>query len=90
MKKILLLIYPKFGTQKHKVNKMDKNKKIEELKARKGKYTTMLKKKSLALGEADGAMISRFPTGRFELEQELEGIQVILNEIQQEITALEK
>lgn len=69
---------------------MDTSKRLQELKIRKEKYVTMLKKKSLSLGEADGAMMSRFPTGRFELEQELEGLQVMINEIDQEILNLEK
>ena len=67
---------------------MDLNNKLNELKAKKEKYILMLKKKSLALGSSDGAMISRFPTGRFELEQELEGLQVVINEIDQEILDL--
>lgn len=65
-------------------------KKLEELKARKEKYLNKLKGKRLMLGESDGAMISSHPSGRFELEEEIEMYQTILSQIQLEIDKLEK
>ncbi len=63
---------------------------LEELRTKKEKYLNILKEKRLMLGESDGAMISSFPTGRFELEEEIEVYQNMVNQIQSEIDKLEK
>lgn len=64
--------------------------KLGKLKAKKEKYLNKLKEKRLMLGGSDGAMISRYPTGRFELEEEIEIYETIVNQIQSEINKLEK
>ena len=64
--------------------------KLEELKAKKEKYLNILKEKRLMLGESDGAMISSHPSGRFELEEEIEMYQNMVGQIQSEIDKLEK
>lgn len=68
---------------------MDNKKRLEDLYKRRDKYREMIEKKRLEVGGSDGPMASRFPTGRFELEQEIEGLQVILNEINAEIKKLD-
>lgn len=64
--------------------------KLDELKAKKEKYLTMLEEKRLMLGESDGAMVSQAPSGRFELEEEIQMYQTMINQIQSEIDELEK
>ena len=64
--------------------------KLEELKTKKEKYLNMLKEKRLMLGESDGAMISQSPSGRFELEEEIQMYQTMINQIQSEIDKLGK
>jgi hypothetical protein len=62
--------------------------KLEELKAKKEKYLTILKEKRLMLGESDGAMVSQAPSGRFELEEEIQMYQTMIDQIQSEIDKL--
>jgi hypothetical protein len=69
---------------------MDKSAKLKELKDKEEKYQQKLEEKRLSIGEADGPTQSRFPTGRFELEQEIEGLDIILTGIRKEIRELEK
>ncbi len=64
--------------------------KLGELKAKKEKYLKALKEKSLMLGESDGAMVSQAPSGRFELEEEIQMYQTMIDQIQSEIDELEK
>jgi len=64
--------------------------KLEELKVKREKYLKVLKEKSLMLGESDGAMVSQAPSGRFELEEEIQMYQTMINQIQSEIDRLEK
>lgn len=68
---------------------MDKATKLKELKEKEKKYTKKVAERRLAIAEADGPTQSRFPTGRFELEQEIEGYDIILTEIHKEIKELE-
>lgn len=63
---------------------------INDLKLKRDKYKLKLKEKRLLLGESDGAMISRFPTGRFELEEEILMYESILKATEDEIKLLEK
>ncbi len=69
---------------------MNKVNKLEELKEKEGKYQEKLVKTRLKIGEADRAMESQFPSGRFELEQEIEGLEIVLSGIRKEIKDLEK
>ena len=69
---------------------MDNIRKLEELKKRKETLTSKLKGKRLSLGEADGAMFSRFPSGRVELEDDIQVLERVLESIQSEIERLEK
>ena len=64
--------------------------KLGELKAKKEKYLKALKEKSLMLGGSDGAMVSQAPSGRFELEEEIQMYQTMIDQIQSEIDELEK
>lgn len=60
------------------------------LKDKLNKYKIKLADKRLSLGESDGAMISRFPTGRFELEQEILMYEEMVKITEDEIKRLEK
>ena len=62
--------------------------KLEELNLKKEKYLAILKEKRLMLGESDGAMVSQAPSGRFELEEEIQMYQTMINQIQSEIDKL--
>jgi len=64
--------------------------KPEELRTKKEKYLNKLKEKRLMLGGSDGAMISSYSSGRFELEEEIEMYQNMVSQIQSEIDKLEK
>jgi len=65
-------------------------KNLIELKEKRDKYKLKLKEKRLSLGEADGAMISRFPTGRFELEEEILMYENMIKITEDEIKRIEK
>ena len=60
---------------------------VEELKAKEKKLLKKLEEKRLSLGEADGPNVSRFPTGRFELEQEIELYEQMLADIRKRISS---
>ena len=68
---------------------MDNSNKLEDLKNRRNIYLSRLKQKRLDLGEADGAMHSRYPSGRVELEDDIQVLEISLSEIQKEIEKLE-
>lgn len=68
---------------------MDKSAKLKSLIEKREKYRRLIEKKRMEVGESDGPMVSRFPTGRFELEQEIEELQVMLKEINSEIKKLD-
>lgn len=63
---------------------------IVDLKLKRDKYKLKLKEKRLSLGESDGAMVSRFPTGRFELEEEILMYEEMIKATEDEINRLEK
>lgn len=63
---------------------------VEVLREKLDKYRLKLKEKRLLLGGSDGAMISRFPSGRFELEEEILMYQNMIKDIEDEIKRLEK
>jgi hypothetical protein len=69
---------------------MDKSVRLKELREKENKYSKKLEERRLEIGGADGPNQSRFPTGRFELEQEVEGLGIVLADIRQEIKELEK
>jgi hypothetical protein len=64
--------------------------KLTELKEKEGRYQQKLVGARLRMGEADTPMQSQFPTGRFELEQDITVLELTLAEIRAEITGLEK
>jgi len=47
-------------------------------------------KKILSIGEADHPMESRYPTGRFDLENEIEFLKIRLTQVQEELRELGK
>jgi len=61
---------------------------ICKLKEKEKKLIERLKEKRLQLGEADGAMQSRFPSGRFELENEIKLLEMRLHDLKGEIKKL--
>jgi hypothetical protein len=61
---------------------------LEELKIKEAKLLKKLQEKRLSLGEADGPNVSRFPTGRFELEQEIELYEQLLQRVKQQIKSI--
>lgn len=69
---------------------IDPNIKLQELKKRDKLLQEKLKQKRLLLGSADGAMQSRYPSGRFELEDEIQILEIRLAQIKEEIKLLEK
>lgn len=70
---------------------MDKSpNKLAELKGKEKQYKEKLKAKRLLLGKSDGAMESRFPTERFELESDIKVLEIMLGDIRQEIVALQR
>jgi hypothetical protein len=69
--------------------KIDSFSKLTELKKKEAEYQRKLVEMRLKIGEADSAMQSQFPSGRFELEQEIQGLEIFLSEISKEIKELE-
>jgi hypothetical protein len=67
---------------------IDKSSKLKELQEKEKKYKEKLVAMRLKIGEADCAMESQFPSGRFELEQDIAGIELVLNGIHEEIQKL--
>lgn len=65
------------------------NSKLEELKGKEQEILKKLETKRLAIGEADGPMASRYPSGRFELESDIVVLETQLNLIRTEIKKLE-
>lgn len=61
---------------------------LEELKVKESKYLKKLEEKRLLLGESDGPTQSRFPTGRFELEQEIEVYEKALIDLRHKINSI--
>lgn len=52
--------------------RLSKSEELKRLKEQEKTLLEKLEKKKLSLGEADGAMQSRYPSGRFELEQDIQ------------------
>lgn len=68
----------------------NKNLKLELLISSYQKYIQMIHRKRLELGESDGPMVSQSPSGRFELEQEIDGLESIVSSLRVEIKKLQK
>jgi len=62
---------------------------LEELKRKEQEIFKKLETKRLAIGEADSPMVSRYPTGRFDLESDIAVLETQLNLIRTEIKKLE-
>lgn len=58
---------------------------LEELEAKKDKLKKRLDEKRLSLGQSDGPTQSRFPTGRFELEQEIDLYEQMIQKVIEDI-----
>lgn len=63
--------------------------KLEALKLKAGRYRDKLVKARLKIGQADTPMESQFPSGRFELEQDIQALESILIDIKKEIKIIE-
>ncbi len=61
-----------------------------QLKLKEQRLEEKLKQKLKTIGDADHPMESRYQTGRFDLENEIELLKIRLNQIQTEIYKLEK
>lgn len=69
---------------------MESSDKLERLKEEESRALARLKKKRLGIGQTDGQTQSRYPSGRFELENEIELLEIRLARIRGEIEDIKK